>query len=108
MQKAVLAFALILVTITSGYAQSADLYEQESVFKIGFFGPNIEYETSLSSNMSLRAETGLSLNFGYGGREIGWRFDYGLFATLSPRYFYNLDRRLQQGKNIANYSGNYI
>lgn len=108
MQKFILTFVVFIVSISSSLAQQANLNQQENLLKVGFLGPNIEYESSINSNMSLRSEAGLSLGFGYGGNAIGWIFNYGLYAKISPRFYYNLENRLQDDKSIKNYSANYF
>lgn len=108
MQKLIFTIVVFIISVSSSFAQQANLNEQESLFKFGFFGPNIEYETSINTNMTLQSETGLSVGFGYGGNAIGWIFNYGLYAKVSPRLYYNLDSRLQNGKSIEDYSANYF
>jgi len=54
------------------------------------------------------AEAGVTFSVGYGGNEIGWLSDYGLYAGVSPRYYYNFDNRLKDGKSIEHFSGNYV
>lgn len=108
MKKLFLSLVVVLISISSSVAQQANLNQQEDLLKVGFLGPKIEYESSINSNMSLRSEVGLSLGFGYGGNAIGWIFNYGLYAKVSPRLYYNLENRLRDGKSINNYSANYL
>jgi hypothetical protein len=84
MKKLFLSLVVVLISISSSVAQQANLNQQEDLLKVGFLGPKIEYESSINSNMSLRSEVGLSLGFGYGGNAIGWIFNYGLYAKVSP------------------------
>lgn len=108
MRKFIFIFTVLIVSVSSSLAQEINLNEQEDLLKVGLLGPNLEYEFSINPQMTLRTEAGVSLSLGYGGNAIGWLFSYGLFATVSPRFFYNLENRLEDGKSIKNYSGNYL
>jgi hypothetical protein len=108
MRSLLLSSLFLLLSFSPTMAQSDGSLQPASLWKAGLLGPNIEYETALSSNISLRAEAGLSFSAGYGGHAIGWIFDFGLYAQISPRYFYNMDKRVAAGKNIDNFAGNYF
>lgn len=108
MRKTILLLGFIFVGLSSAFAQEVRNVEQQSLWKIGLVGPNIEYEAKISPDFTLRSELGSSLSFGYLGSTLGWEFEYGLIATTSPRYYYNLDERYEDGKTVKDYSGNYI
>src|SRR5699024_2104466 len=108
MRKLILSVGLIIISFSSTLGQNTHKVNQKSLLKIGLFGPNIEYEAKISQDFTVVSEAGVTLAFGYGGNEIGTIFEYGLIAKISPRYYYNFGNRIEDGKSIRNFSGNYI
>jgi len=108
MRKVIFTCLLFLISISSSFAQKTPFDQQENLLKLGLLGPNIEYETQIAPETTLRAEAGLSFSFGYGGNAIGWLFEYGFYAKASPRWYYNLENRLQDGKSVKKFSGNHL
>ncbi|HCQ13535.1 hypothetical protein [Flavobacterium sp.] len=105
-----LFFALIL------FAQIAQSQEQEtasvekSIFGIqtGFFGAWVHNESKLSNEISLRSEIGI--NFGLIGGDITGETKFITAPNISfePRWYYNLSKRSNLGKNIKNNSANFL
>ena len=69
--------------------------------------PGVLYEKGIAKNASLSIEaiTGLRINGG-GGR--GTRFGVYPIFRGQYRYYYNMKRRSERGKNISGNSGNYV
>ena len=71
-------------------------------FKIGMIGGWLAYEKPLSDSFLLDIELGY----------IGGVLSNGLIFTsiieLEPRYYYNLNKRIQKSKNTKNNSANYL
>ncbi len=90
-------------------AQTTDARVEKRTYGIqtGFFGAWLYSEVGLSNSITLRLETGLD-----GGIESSFLRDDQLVAipviTLEPRWYYNLDRRVEKSKRIDNNSGNFI
>ncbi|WP_142455408.1 hypothetical protein [Gracilimonas mengyeensis] len=91
---------------SSGFAQQANFEDQNGSFRLGLFWPNLEYETPIHPKMTFHSETGFAFNVGHDGMD--WVFQYGLFAKIGPRYYYNLEKRLEENKSIRDFSGNYF
>lgn len=108
MRKLTLSIGLVIIAVTSTLAQNTKPVPQQSLWKAGLLFPSLEYEAKLKQNVTLKSRIGLSAAFGYGGNQVGWLFDYGLYVELSPRYYYNFDERLEDGKTIKKYSANYL
>jgi hypothetical protein len=70
---------------------------------------NPEYERKIGKS-SFSINTGLGISYGdyyyrdnfYGG------YNLGVNATIEPRYYYNLKKRIATGKSANNLSGNYF
>ena len=110
--KHVLLIVLISCLYINGFSQekvqSASV--ESSVFGIqtGIAGLWVHGEFKLTNKFALRAELGLDLGI--------WENNYtnetgiGLIPviTLEPRFYYNLNKRLNKGKRIDGNSGNFI
>lgn len=102
----VLFFTLFIASLACG--QSKPTVQQQSLLKLSVLFPGIEYETKLERKVTIKLEAGPVFVFGYGGNRVDWVFEYVFFVEAAPRFYYNFDNRLADGKEIANYSGNYI
>jgi len=71
-------------------------------FKFNFLSPGFSYEIGIFKNVT--AST--SLGFGTATYEEGYAL--GLVLNTRARYYYNLNRRVNKGKNVSGNSGNYI
>lgn len=71
-------------------------------FKIGVLGSWLAYEKPLGESFLLDAE------FGYLGGILNDEFIFTSTIELEPRYYYNLNKRIQKNKNTKNNSANYL
>jgi len=99
------------IIILSIFLGTLSLYGQKNVsekqWKINVLPPSVSYEMGIAKNATLSADIG----FGFGLRGGSERTtEFGIFplAELGYRYYYNMDRRLENGKNISGNTGNYI
>lgn len=108
MKKALLLLALLqIATITAAQNTGEKIItEQENILRLGIL--EVEYEYALSPNMTLVSQAGAAISAGFGGRRIGWVFDYTPYLGVSLRYYYNLQKRAITGRNTKYYSGNYV
>lgn len=102
---------LLLISTLSG-----NLFSQEqnpasvekSIFGIqtGFLGIWVHNESRLSNKIALRSEIGTDVGVTLNTNET----KFGLIPSLriEPRWYYNLDKRVTKGKNIAKNSGNFV
>jgi hypothetical protein len=65
---------------------------------------NPEYEFKIKKS-SFSLNTGIGLNY---NRSRNFRLEYGIRGTIEPRYYYNLKKRIAQGKSANNLSGGYF
>ncbi|MGS0524830.1 hypothetical protein ACU8V7_06155 [Zobellia nedashkovskayae] len=100
-------FLLIFFVFTiCAQAQTNKNVENHQV-QLGLPVPAILYEKGLGKNTTASLE--LVVGFGLRGCS-GCETDFGIYPTLRGqfRYYYNMERRLDKGKNISGNSGNYI
>lgn len=99
---------LFFVLCMSSYSQEASV--EKSVFgaQTGFAGVWFHNEFRLTNSVALRSEIGLEYDVAVGDHYDGAGFILQPVITLEPRYYYNLEKRSSQGKQIAKNSGNYI
>lgn len=79
---------------------------EDGLLSVNILTPGLEYEFGLtnSSTLDLRAGSGFAYRNGTFGEGFGI---YPIF-NVQYRHYYNLNKRLEKGKNISNNSANYI
>lgn len=107
MKKTLLTLAFISLTLT---VKSQNTSVEKSIFGIqtGSFGIWTNHETKLTQQTVLRSEIGLDSGI-WGGDfydEIG--FLMTPVITVEPRWYYNLNERVNKSKRIDGNSGNFI
>ena len=105
--KTILPLIAIFITCRC-YAQDTKL--EESIFSVqaGFFGVFVNNEYAVSKKIALRSEIGYEL-IGYAYSEaLGSSYKMMPVFTFEPRWYYNLTRRENKGKNITANSGNFV
>jgi len=104
MKKSFLSI-LAVVTFSIVNAQSNNQVE-DSQFKINLINPGIEYEVGLGKNQTINLGIGLQ----FVANDTRDDFFYAFVPAINAqyRYFYNLERRLNKGKEINGNSGNYL
>ncbi|TYA59065.1 hypothetical protein [Formosa maritima] len=110
--KHILLVAMLFGLSINGFSQDKEQTAsvEKSVYGIqtGFAGIWAHGEFRLSNKFALRTEIGLDL----GIWENNYSNEKGLFfipvITLEPRFYYNLNKRVNKGKRIDGNSGNFI
>lgn len=104
-------FVLALSIVSSVFATAQ---EKESLEKsltgvqIGLFGANIYNEARLNENISLRSEVSLYPSIWGGDLYSKTGFALAPAISISPKWYYNLEKRANNGKRIKNNSANYL
>jgi len=68
--------------------------------------PSIEWEMAINEKSTIDLNLGTAIGYSKSGSNS----DFGFFPVLQSqiRHFYNLQKRLEKGKNSARNSGNYL
>jgi hypothetical protein len=101
MQK-ILFISLLILCPSCGFSQDAqEASVEKSVFgiQIGLLGVWAHNELRLSNQVALRSEIGLS-----GPNTCNIK----PMLALEPRWYYNLNKRVEKGKRIDGNSGDYV
>ena len=107
MNKKLLLFSISLITIY-GKAQDSDVEKNITGVQIGLFGLDIYNETKIANNTTLRAEASLFPAIWGGDLYSKTGFAFYPALTLQPKYYYNIEKRAEKGKNTKNNAGNYF
>lgn len=90
---------------------TAEILSYDS-FRYNRFGVHVAYERKLfRPAWSLLAEispSALRYFTGYYFRDLRSYWTFNVRTQLAARYYYNLERRIRQGRGAGNFSGNYI
>ncbi len=106
--KSKISIVLLLVAAHISAQQSTSLEQSVTGLQLGFFGAEVYNEAKLSDQVSLRGQ--LSLLPSVWGGDFYSKTGFALAPALSvtPKYYYNLAKRVEKGKNIKNNAANYI
>jgi hypothetical protein len=113
MKRITLSICLLLV-VNSIIAQKKlpdNSIQTLSKLELGFQGIGYGYETALGKNTSIDFSAGLGGGYEIYNTEIayGWSlFEPSLYFSVTPKLYYNRQRRLEKGRSIAFNSGNYF
>lgn len=108
MKKIIFTLSLMVLYVLSSQAQDASVEKSLFGAQAGFFGVWAYNESRLSNELTLRTELGLDLtvfnNFFISGTRTLWT----PVINLEPRWYYNLNKRKEKGRSIANNNGNFL
>lgn len=107
MKKQISLFAFSLFAII-GKAQNTNVENNISGIQIGFFGLDLYNEVKIANKTTLRAEASIFPAI-WGGDMYGKTgFAFYPALTIQPKYYYNISKRAEKGKNTKNNSANYF
>jgi hypothetical protein len=74
------------------------------------FAPYIGFEKKFSSSFSLNGEVGSNsiLSWSKADQSKSGSYTHWLSGSVGPRYYYNINRRIELGKSANNFSANYF
>ncbi|WP_299008913.1 hypothetical protein [uncultured Tenacibaculum sp.] len=86
--------------------------QTESVWRINFLNPGVEYETPTGNNSTLSIGVGIGYSVSYPHTDhtagSGFITSFKPFLDVQHKWFYNFDKRKTKGLNTSNNSGNFI
>lgn len=101
--KKILIIALCAFNTFAFSQQKASVEKALFNVQTGFVGAWVSGEFKLSNQIVLRPEVGIEPMWAIGNGSQ-WHPN----IRLEPRFYYNLENRLEKGKNISNNSGNFF
>lgn len=106
--KRLILLASILLGIHAFSQEKASVEKSVTGVQIGFFGAEFYNEAKLSESFALRSQ--LELYPSIWGGDFYSKTGFALTPTISltPKFYYNLQKRKDLGRNISNNSGNYL
>ncbi|OAB79577.1 hypothetical protein [Cochleicola gelatinilyticus] len=105
-------FTLIFFICWAGLVSAQEEVATETVWRLNFINPGVEFETPVSSLSTFSTNFGIGYNGSY--PELTFGGDTGIVYVIAPfldiqyKHFYNLDKRNAVGKNVEENSGNFI
>jgi len=108
MLKKVLPACFLLIGFFS-YAQDPVLKKNVTGVQIGLFELDAYHEARIAPKVSLRTDL-LLFPAIWGGELYDNQSGFALYPafTLTPKYYYNLNRRIEKDKNTRNNAANYL
>ncbi|MBD3906462.1 hypothetical protein NAL32_17355 [Chryseobacterium sp. Ch-15] len=91
-----------------GNAQELGVAKNITGAQIGLFGLDLYNETKIADRATLRVEASLFPAIWGGDLYAKTGFAFYPAITLQPKYYYNISKRGENGKNTKNNSANYV
>lgn len=103
---------ILIVSVLTGlhaYSQEQATVEKSVTgIQVGFFGAEFYNEARLSEHFTLRSQLELYPSIWGGDMYSKTGFALAPAISLTPKFYYNLQKRKDAGRNTANNSGNYV
>jgi len=106
--KKILFSLIFCATSLFATAQTASVEQSVWGIQTGFLGAWVHNESRLSNSIALRGELGLDTGIRDGIFYDETQYVFAPVLTLEPRWYYNLNKRLEKDKRIDGNSGNFI
>ncbi|TAJ08661.1 hypothetical protein DMA11_21100 [Marinilabiliaceae bacterium JC017] len=104
--KGIKIAALLILMTKLAYTQNNQVENTHNI-KATFLGISYAYEQSISQKITINFELMLADEYGENLLDgLYWRFSP--YIRIEPRYYYNITKRSENGKNTTNNSANYI
>jgi len=104
----IFAIQICLVALTT-YAQEPSVEKSNFGVQLGIIGFFSNYEIKLSSQFTLRSEIGYEAYYiNTNASNNSDKIRFAPVISAEPRWYYNLKKRYNQGKNIDRNSGNFV
>ncbi len=88
---------------------------EKKIFRLNVLSPGVGLELRTGKFSSLSFSTGVTYNGSVNGMNVrrksgptGWNYSFEPFLNIEQKFFYNLQKRSNQGKNTSFNSGNFI
>lgn len=107
MKKIVLTFVLCGLTFFAT-SQNASVEKSQFGIQTGLFGIWVHNESKLSNEFVLRSEIGLDTEVWGGSFYTKTGYVFAPVITLEPRWYYNLNKRVERDRRIDGNSGNFF
>ena len=101
-------FILLFLGIYTFSQEKTSVEKSVTGVQIGLFGLDVYNEAILCEKFALRSQVALYPSIWGGDLYNKTGFALAPAISVSPKYYYNLQKRSDAGKNISKNSGNYI
>ena len=106
--KKIILMTTLFLGIQVFSQEKASVEKSVTGIQIGFFGAEFYNEARLSEKFSLRSQLELYPSIWGGDTYSKTGFALTPAISVTPKFYYNLQKRKDLGKNISNNSGNYV
>lgn len=112
MKKTILLSGILFISAFSNAqtstSQNSTVEKSVTGAQIGLFGLDIYNEAKLTDKIALRSEASLFPAIWGGDMYAKTGFAFYPALTIQPKYYYNIAKRAENGKNTKNNSSNYF
>ena len=111
LMKKIILLVAVLGFLSASYGQEHADTRLSSLAKIdlGLQGVGFTYEPRLSNKLTADLSAGFGGGYSITEESIEYQLlEPALYFSVTPKYFYNLQKRIDNGKSVQHNSGNYI
>lgn len=108
MKKIFLIFGMLITGVVFSQEKNNTVQKSITGLQIGFFGLDAYNEFKISDVIVLRTQFSLNPSIWGGDMYSKTNFAFTPSISLAPKYYYNLAKRNEKGKNTTNNSATYI
>lgn len=102
---------VLVVSLSCANIRAQEVSVEKSIWgaQILMLPLSVYNESKLTNEIALRSELSWGFSWSGGGYyDSSGRWEVIPYLVVEPRYYYNLNRRLEKGKRIDGNSGNYL
>ena len=108
MKKILLILSLSTLCCFVGKSQNVSIEESTFGIQTGLFGIWAHQEKKISNQLALRFELGLDAGIWTGSLHPKTGYIMGPLISMTPKWYYNLNKRASKSQNTIKNSGNFI
>ena len=107
----VLMTSILMLFSSSALAREKD--DKDVIFRLSFITPGLGAEFRIKDNFTILGHAGVGI-VGKAEDDKNKTFSlsthvvFPLYVYISPRYYYNLEKRKKQSKRVDNFSANFV
>lgn len=106
-------YAVIIALVLFAHTANAQTNQKDLLeVDLHLVGISFSYEKTFSESFAIRANAGYNGTFSINNNDVGSGTKIGFIMQptirIQPRYYYNMAKRKEQGKNVAYNSANFF
>ncbi|MDR1552271.1 MAG: hypothetical protein LBS69_02255 [Prevotellaceae bacterium] len=93
------------------FSKSMISTQSNHIIDVGLISAGYTYEHAIGEHYTIGGGVGIAGLIGYASSSFfdeHWYYSFHPYVSIEPRYYYNLQKRLQKGKNVNGNAGSFF